>query len=183
MISCYLECTDAAPRPAHPRPTRRRGRDAADRTSVPRRATWQVPNRADEAKIGADEAKIGADAAQIGPTQSVSAISACIGRNGRVRPKFKKKKKKVQMHRLTNLNTQTPLRPSHFVQNSQRPSLTPPLISLLCVLSLCSVPHLYSLRFELSVSAVCTLHCFSLQVCSLSALFLNFYSLFFTISL
>ena len=134
MISCYLECTDAAPRPAHPRPSRRRGRDAADRTSVPRRATWQVPNRADAAKIGADEAKIGADAAQIGPTQSVSAISACIGRNGRVRPKFKKKKKKVQMHRLTNLNTQTPLRPSHFVQNSQTPSLTPSLISLLCVL-------------------------------------------------
>uniref|UniRef100_A0A7N2LGP7 Uncharacterized protein n=1 Tax=Quercus lobata TaxID=97700 RepID=A0A7N2LGP7_QUELO len=31
-------CTDAAPRPAHPRPTRRRGRDAADRASVPRRA-------------------------------------------------------------------------------------------------------------------------------------------------
>ena len=56
-----------------------------------------------------------------------------IGRNGRVRPKFKKKKK-VQTHRLTNLNTQTPLRPSHFVQNSQTPSLTPSLISLLCVL-------------------------------------------------
>ena len=48
----------------------------------PRRATWQVPNRADVAEIGVD-------AAQIGPTQSVS---ACIGRNGRVRPKFKKKK-------------------------------------------------------------------------------------------
>ena len=127
MISCYLECTDAAPRPAHPRPTRRRGRDAADRASVPRRAMWRFPNRADAAEIGAD-------AAQIGPTQSVSAISACIGRNGRVRSKFKKKKKKVQMHRLTNLNTQTPLRPSHFVQNSQTPSLTPSLISFLCVL-------------------------------------------------
>ena len=90
----------------------------------PRRATWQVPNRADAAEIGADVAKIG-------PTRSVS---ACIGRNGRVRPKFKKKKKKVQTHRLTNLNTQTPLRPSHFVQNSQTASLTPSLISLLCVL-------------------------------------------------
>ena len=61
------------------------------------------------------------------------ANSVCIGWNGRVRPKFKKKKK-VQTHRLTNLNTQTPLRPSHFVQNSQTPSLTPSLISLLCVL-------------------------------------------------
>ena len=71
--------------------TRRRGRDAADRASVPRRATWRFPNRADAAKIGADVAKIGADTAQIGPTWSVS---AGIGRNGRVRPKFKKKKKK-----------------------------------------------------------------------------------------
>ena len=83
---------------------------------VPRRATWQVPNRA--------------DAAQIGPTQSVSGETAESGRNS----KKKKKKKKVQKHRLTNLNTQTPLRPSHFVQNSQTPSLTPSLISLLCVL-------------------------------------------------
>ena len=71
--------------------TQRRGRDAADHASVPRRATWQVPNRADAAKIGANAAEIGADAAQIGPTRSVSAY---IGRNGRVRPKFKKKKKK-----------------------------------------------------------------------------------------
>ena len=64
--------------------TRRRGRDAADRVSVSRRATWRFPNRADVAQIGAN-------AAQIGLTRSVS---ACIGRNGRVRPKFKKKKKK-----------------------------------------------------------------------------------------
>ena len=69
--------------------TQGRGRDAADRTSVPRRATWRFPNRADAAEIGAN-------AAQIGPTRSVSAVSACIGRNGRGRPKFKKKKKKVQ---------------------------------------------------------------------------------------
>ena len=76
--------------------TQGRGRDAADRTSVPRRATWQVPNRA--------------DAAQIGPTRSVSAgigryrpVSAGIDRIGRYRPKrtdlgrnSKKKKKKVQ---------------------------------------------------------------------------------------
>ena len=56
----------------------------------PRRAMWQVPNRADAAEVGADSAEIGADAAKIGPTGSVS---ACIGRNGRVRPKLKKKKK------------------------------------------------------------------------------------------
>ena len=82
----------------------------------PRRATWQGPNRADAAEVGADSAKIGADAAKIGPTRSVS---ACIGRNGRVRPKLKKKKKKkVQTHRFTNLKTPDPslLRPaSHSV--------------------------------------------------------------------
>ena len=64
--------------------TRRRGRNVADRVSVPRRATWQVPNRADAAEIGADAAEIGADSVRIGH----------IGQNGRVRPKFKKKKKK-----------------------------------------------------------------------------------------
>ena len=64
--------------------TRQRWRDAANRASVPRHATWQFPNQADVAEIGTD-------AAQIGPTRSVS---ACIDRNGRVWPKFKKKKKK-----------------------------------------------------------------------------------------
>ena len=54
----------------------------------PCRATWQGPNRADAAEVGADSAEIGADA-EIGPTRSVSAVSACIGRNGRVRPKLK----------------------------------------------------------------------------------------------
>ena len=73
---------DAALRPAHPRLMRRRGRDATDRASVPRRATWRFPNRADAAEIGADAAEIGADVAQIGPTRSVSVVSACIGRNG-----------------------------------------------------------------------------------------------------
>ena len=67
--------------------TRRRGRDAADRVSVPRRAMWRFLNQADAAEIGAD-------AAEIGPTRFVSVVSACNGRNGRVRPKFKKKKKK-----------------------------------------------------------------------------------------
>ena len=61
---------------------RSRGRDAADRTSVPRRATWRFPNRADAAEIGVDTA-------QIGQTRSVSAVSAESGRNSK-----KKKKKK-----------------------------------------------------------------------------------------
>ena len=58
----------------------------------PRRATWQVPNRADEAEIGADAAEIGADAAKIGPTRSVSAVSAESAETARFGPKFKKKK-------------------------------------------------------------------------------------------
>ena len=56
----------------------------------------------------------------------------------------KKKKKKVQTHRLTNLKTQTPLRPSHFVQHSQTASLTPSLISLLCVLTVLRPSSLFS---------------------------------------
>ena len=71
----------------------------------PRRATWQGPNRADAAEVGADSAEIGADAAKIGPTRSVSAVSACIGRNGRVRPKLKKKKKKKKRCKRTVLLT------------------------------------------------------------------------------
>ena len=66
-----------------------RGRDAADRASVPRRATWLLPNWADAAEIGAD-------AAQIGPTRSVSAEKAESGRNSK-----KKKKKRCKTHRLT----------------------------------------------------------------------------------
>ena len=81
--------------------TRRRGKDAVDRASVPRRATWRFPNRADAAKIGADATEIGADVAQIGPTRSVSAVSADIGWYRPKRPDLgrnskKKKKKKVQ---------------------------------------------------------------------------------------
>ena len=47
----------------------------------PHRATWQVPNRADTAEVGADSAEIGADAAKIGPTRSGSAETAESGRN------------------------------------------------------------------------------------------------------
>ena len=83
-----------------------------------------------------------ADAAQIGPTRSVSTVSFCISRNSRVRPKFKKKKKKGAKRTVwLNLNTQTltrhpklPNTLSHSVPHL--PSLcAPSLISLLCVLS------------------------------------------------
>ena len=95
-----LGCTDSALGPAHPRPTRRdagtrQGRrrprvPAASDRVVPRGKARIGPTRADAAEVGADSAEIGADAAKIGPTRPVSAVSACIGRNGRVRPKKKK---------------------------------------------------------------------------------------------
>ena len=144
---------------------------------VPRRATWQVPNRADAAEIRAKAAEIGANAAQIGSTRSVSAETAESGRNSK-----KKKKKKVQTHRLTNLNTQTPLRPSHRV------TLHPKLPKILSH----SVPHLPSLCAPSLISLLCVssslwvlcAHCTASAFrCAFSALFLNFYSLFFTISL
>ena len=119
FVGSNLGCTDAAPRPAHPRPTRR------------------------GAVCG-----VSADAAKIGPTRSVSAETAESDRNSK---KKKKKKKKVQMHRLTNLKTQTPLRPSHFVQNSQTASLTPSLISLLCVLRPSSLFSVFRALCECSV--------------------------------
>ena len=57
-----LGCTDAAPEPSHPRMTRRRGRDAVDRVSMPRRA----------ASCHVDSPTC-ADVAQIGLTRAVSA--------------------------------------------------------------------------------------------------------------
>ena len=99
----------------------------------PRRATWQVPNRADAAEIGADAVEIGADAAKIGPTRSVSADSVRIGRIGLYRPsqaEIQKKKKKVQTHRS---------------------SLTPSLISLLCVLCPSSLFSVFRALCECSV--------------------------------
>ena len=57
----------------------------------------------------------------------------------------------MQTHRLTNLKTQTPLRPSHFVQNSQTASLTPSLISLLCVLRPSSLFSVFRALCECSV--------------------------------
>ena len=96
------------------------------------RATWLFPTRADTAEIG--------------PTRSVSAVSACIGR---VRPKFKKKKKKGAKRTVwLNLSTQTPSNPHISSKTpkgplSLRPSspfsvcchCAPSLISILCVLS------------------------------------------------
>ena len=49
----------------------------------PRRATWQVPNRADAAEIGADAAKIG-------PTRSVSAETAESGQNSKKKKRCKR---------------------------------------------------------------------------------------------
>ena len=109
------------------------------------------------------------------PCRPVSAETAESGRNS-------KKKKKVQTHRLTNLNTQTPLRPSHRV------TLHPKLPKILSHF----VPHLPSLCAPSLISLLCVssslwvlcAHCIASAFrCALSALFLNFYSLFFTISL
>ena len=61
-----------------------RGRDAADRASVPHCATWRFLNRANAAEIGAD-------AAQIGPTRSVSAKTAESGRNSKKKKKGAKR--------------------------------------------------------------------------------------------
>ena len=95
-------CTDAAPRPAHPRPTRR---DAATREGrrrprvrpascrvAPRGGSRLGPTRADAAKIGADAAEIGPTrpkSVRIGPYRPYRKYRPAtdIGRNGRNRPK------------------------------------------------------------------------------------------------
>ena len=147
---------------------RRCGRDAADHASVPHRATWRFLNRANVSWRGPNRAD-----------------SVRIDRIILYQPKQpsqaeiqKKKKNGAKRTVWLNLNTQTPSDPHTSAKTPKHPlSLRPS-----SPFSVCSVPHLSSLCSELSVSAVCTLHCFSLQ-CALSALFLNFYSLFFTISL
>ena len=143
---------------------------------VPRGKSWIGPTRADAAEIDVDSMEIGADAAQIEPTRSVS---ACIGRNDRVRPKFKKKKKGAKRTVWLNLNTQTPSDPHTSSKTLKHPLSLHPSSPF----SMCSVPHLSSLCSELSVSAVCTLHCFSLQVCSLYSLLEFLFFVFYNFSL
>ena len=96
---------------------------------VPRGKSRIGPTRLKSASTRQKSAPTRPKSGRLGPYWPVSAETAESSRNSK-----KKKKKKVQTHRLTNLNTQTPLRPSHFVQHSQKSYLTPSLISLLCVL-------------------------------------------------
>ena len=153
-------CTDAAPRPAHPCPTRR---DAATREGRRRprvRATLCCIVPHDDSRIGPTRLKSAPTRSKSAPTRSVS---AGIGRiswyrpKRPVRPKFKKKKKKGAKRTVwLNLNTQTPSAPHTSSKTPKHPlSLRPS-----SPFSVCSVPHLSSLCSELSVSAVCTLHCF-----------------------
>ena len=93
----YLGCTDVAPDPTHPRLTRR---DAATREGR-RRLSVRVT-------LCHVDFSTRADAAQIRPTRAVSAETtemAGSSRNGRVRPKFKKKKKVQNAPFELNLNT------------------------------------------------------------------------------
>ena len=120
-----------APRPAHPRPTLRdkgtrqgrrrlRCRAASDRV-VPCGKARIGPTRLKSAPIRRKSAPTRPKSGRLGLYRPVSAETAESGRNSK-----KKKKKKVQTHRFTNLKTPKPLtfRPA---------SLTPSLISLLCV--------------------------------------------------
>ena len=169
-----LWSTDVAPEVLHPRPM---WRDAATREGrrcprvPPRLATWLFiffkPTRADAALTRAWISRIGWNR----PYRPKRPIQAEIQ---------KKKKKRCKTHRLTNLKTQTPLRPSHFVQHSQTASLTPSLISLLCVLTVLRPSSLFSVFRALCVSAVC---CFSLQVCSLCSFLEFLFFVFYNFSL
>ena len=123
---------------------------------VPHHAMWRFLNRADTAEIGADAAEIGTKQ----PSQA----------------EIQKKKKKEGAKRTVwlNLNTQTPSDPHTSSKTPKHPLSLHPSSPF----SMCSILHLSSLCSELSVSVVCTLHCFSLQVCSLCS-FLEF--LFFVL--
>ena len=87
-----LGCTDEAPRPAHPCLTRR---DAATREGRRRPRVHAaschvaIPESGRRRPTQLKSAPTRPKSGQLGPYRSVS---ACIGRNGRVRPKFKKKK-------------------------------------------------------------------------------------------
>ena len=129
--------------------TRGRGRDAADRASVPRRTALchlaspesgrRRPTRLKSAPIRRKSAPTRPKSGQLSPYRPVSAETAESGRNS----KKKKKKKKVQTHRFTNLKTPKPLTFHPTLSNSlshsvpHLPSLcqhcAPSLIYLLCV--------------------------------------------------
>ena len=106
---------------------------------------------------------------RLGPYRPVSAKTAELGRNSKT-----KKKKGAKRTVWLNLNTQTPSDPHTSSKTPKHPLSLHPSSPF----SVCSVLHLSSLCSELSVSGVCTLHCFSLQVCSLCS-FLEF--LFFVL--
>ena len=101
--------------------TRGRDRDAADRASLPRwTASCHVarpesgrrgPTRLKSAPIRRKSAPTRPKSGRLGPYRPYRPVSACIGRNGQVRPK---KKKTVQTHRFTNLKKPRPslLRPA-----------------------------------------------------------------------
>ena len=164
-----LGCTDAAPRVAHPRPTRRRGRDAVDRASVPRRAASRHVAVLESGRRGSDRRRYGRNRRQRSRNRADSACIGRIGWNGWVRPKLKKKKGAKRTVWL-NLSTQTPSNP-HISSKapkgplSLRPSspfslcchCAPSLISILCVLS-----------FLWMLCAHCTASAFR---CALSLLF------------
>ena len=123
--------------------------------------SWRVVPRGDS-RIGPTWPKSG----RLGPYRPyrpVSAETAEVGRNS------KKKKKGAKRTVWLNLNTQTPSDPHTSSKTPKHPLSLRPSSSF----SVCSVPHLSSLCSELYVSAVCTLHCFSLHVCSLFS-FLEF---------
>ena len=104
VFSLNLGCTDTAPRPAHSRPSRR---DAATREGRRRPRVLAASCHVailESGRRGWNRHRRGRNWLRRDrnwPTRSVSAVSACIGRNGPVRPKFKKKKKRCITHRLT----------------------------------------------------------------------------------
>ena len=104
---------------------------------------------------------------RLGPYRPVSAETAELGRNS------KKKKRCKRTVWLTYIPK--PLSDPHISSKTPKHPLS---LRPSSPFSVCSVPHLSSLCFELFVSAVCTLHCFSLQVCSLCS-FLEFLFFFF----
>ena len=144
-------CTDAAPRPAHPRLTRRRGRVAADRASVPRCAASCHVAIPESGRRGWNRRRRGRNRRRLSPYWPNRPVSAKTAGQAKIQ-----KKKGAKRTVWLNLNTQTPSAPHTSSKTPKHPlSLRPS-----SPFSVCSVPHLSSLCSELFVSAVCTLHCF-----------------------